>query len=121
MVIPTSLDVYTKLHQAHGDDFSSLLEWSDKQTQKDVAHAVRDLMMASGYFQDLRTNEVRQTLLYNAVQYLGLLSTYSFYMRLSCNDQHALLDRIRIVIDHDFGGTIELSHVSLYHAATKKI
>jgi SAM-dependent methyltransferase len=120
MVTPTSSDVYKRLQEAHGNDFVTLLEWGDEQTQKDVAHAAGDLMMASGYFQDLRTNEGQQTVTYNAAQYLGLLSTYSFYMRLPRDAQHLLFERIRLVIDNDFGGSIELSHISLYHTATKK-
>jgi SAM-dependent methyltransferase len=120
MVTPTSSDVYKKLQQAHGCDFASLLEWGNEQTQMDVANAVGDQMMASGYFQDLRTNQIREVITYSSVQYLGLLSTYSFYMRLSRDDQRGLFERIRHVIDHDLGGSIELSHLSLYHTAIKK-
>ena len=104
MVKPRSLHVYTSLQEVHGKDFVFLLECGDEQTQKDMAHAAGDLIMASGYFQDLRTNEGRWTVMYIAAQYLGLLSTYSFYMQLPRDDQHLLFERIRIVIDNDFGG-----------------
>jgi SAM-dependent methyltransferase len=120
MLTPASSEDYTKLKMAHGEDFANLLEWSKEDTQKNIANAVGDLMMTSGCFEDLRTMEARQTVTYTATQYLGLLSTYSFYMRLSWDDQVALFERIRHVINEDMGGVIELSFVSLYHAATKK-
>jgi SAM-dependent methyltransferase len=120
MLTPASSDDYLKLKLAHGKDFENLLAWSNEDTQKNIANAVGDLMMTSGYFEGLRTMEVRQTVTYTAAQYLGLLSTYSFYIRLSWEDQVSIFERIRQTINVDLGGIIELSFVSLYHAAIKK-
>lgn len=120
MLTPFSASDLEKIKQAHGHEFHSLLAWSNEEFQKEVANSVGDLMMTSGYFENLRTNETRQLVTYTATQYLGLLSTYSFYMRLTVEERSSLFDRIQKAIDEDLGGTIELSYLSLYHVATKK-
>ena len=120
MLTPYSAIDLEKIKQAHGLEFQSLLAWSNEDFQKEVANSVGDLMMKSGHFENLRTNEARQLVTYTAAQYLGLLSTYSFYMRLAVDERISLFERIQKVIDEDLGGTIELSYLSLYHVATKK-
>jgi hypothetical protein len=112
-------DTRIKIEDAHGEDYASLLAWGDERTQYEVANAVGGQILTSGCFQDFQTKKVRQKVQYTASQYLGLLSTYSFYLRLSHPERYELFERIRTVIDHDLGGTIILSYISMYHVATK--
>lgn len=120
MLTPASEREFENIQNAHGTDFHTLLLWSDEDTQKEVANSVGKLMMSSGYFENLRTNEMRRHVTYTSLQYVGLLSTYSFYMRLTPDERLDLFQRIRRTIDEDLGGTITLSYLSLYHVATKK-
>jgi SAM-dependent methyltransferase len=120
MMTPASPDLYRKIEDAHGEDYAALLAWGDEQTQYEVANAVGGHIQTSGWFHSFRTRKVRQTVQYTASQYLGLLSTYSFYLRLSNEERNALFERIQTVIDHELGGTISLSYISLFHAAIKK-
>jgi SAM-dependent methyltransferase len=120
MLTPASESDFEKIKNAHGTDFHELLLWSDEDTQKAVANSVGNLMMSSGYFENLRTNEMRRHVAYTSLQYVGLLSTYSFYMRLTPAERSDLFQRIRRVIDEELSGTISLSYLSLYHVATKK-
>jgi SAM-dependent methyltransferase len=119
MLTPATEIDFEKIKNAHGTEFYELLLWSDEDTQKEVANSVGKLMMSSGYFENLRTSEMRRLVAYTALQYVGLLSTYSFYMRLTPDQRSDLFQRIRRTIDEDLGGTITLSYLSLYHVATK--
>lgn len=112
MLTPSSERDLEKIKQAHGLEFQSLLAYSNE--------SVGELMMKSGHFEILRTNETRQLVTYTAAQYLGLLSTYSFYTRLAVDERVSLFERLQKVVDEDLGGTIEFSYLSLFHAATKK-
>ena len=120
MLTPSSDADFELIKQAHSPDFQALLAWSDEDTQKEVATSVGDIMMESGLFENMRSNEIRRHVIYTAAEYLGLLSTYSFYMRLLPEERSKLFDRIRNVINDELGGSVELSYLSLYHAATKK-
>lgn len=121
MLTPKSRIDFERIKIAHQpDNCNDLLVWSDEDTQKEVATTVGVRMMASNLFVNFRSHEMRRSLLYTATQYLGLLSTYSQYIRLSPNVKSNLFGRIRKVIDDELGGQLELSYLSMYHVATKK-
>jgi SAM-dependent methyltransferase len=120
MLTPKSRADFERIKAAHHPNCNDLLVWSDEETQKEVATMVGQLMMESGLFSNFRSREMRRSVTYTTNQYLGLLSTYSQYIRLSSDVKSILFERIRTVIDEELGGELELSYLSMYHVATKK-
>jgi SAM-dependent methyltransferase len=120
MLTPKSRADFERIKAAHQPNCNDLLVWSDEETQKEVATMVGQRMMESGLFSNFRSREMRRSVTYTTSQYLGLLSTYSQYIRLSADVKSILFERIRKVIDEELGGKLELSYLSMYHVATKK-
>lgn len=92
----------------------------DEQMQLKMTNDVAQQMMASGLFEDLRTNKTRNIVTVSRQEYLGLLTTYSPYIRLDPLTRTKLMQILGQVIDEEMGGSIEMSYLSVYHIATKK-
>lgn len=110
-----------QLQIAHDEvDCSTLLVWSDEDKSIKGIQSIGDSMIESGLFENLIVNEARTFATYSTQRYLGLLSTYSPYIRLEPGVRASLFGRIEKLIDDTMGGQLELSHITLSQMATKK-
>jgi hypothetical protein len=56
---------------------------------------------------------------YSTDEYLMLLNTYSPYLKLDPQPKDALFTGLRNSIERDFGGSLQLSHISAFHKFDK--
>lgn len=104
---------------AHAPDCLDLLTWTDEEKSLQGIRRMGNLMMDSGCFESIGSNTIRTHVTYNTAQYLGLLSSYSPYIKLAPEVRAALFDRLERCIEGKLGGTVELNYLSTYQVATK--
>jgi hypothetical protein len=78
------------------------------------------MVIDSGQFQNLRSQQFLCEVTYSVDDYLTLLTTYSPYLALEANSRNALFEGLREKIEHNLGGSIQLSYLSAFHIAEKQ-
>ncbi len=78
------------------------------------------IVIDSGQFQGLISEQFLCEVTYSVDDYLTLLSTYSPYLKLDAKSRNALFEGLREKIEHNFGGSIQLSYLSAFHIAKKQ-
>jgi SAM-dependent methyltransferase len=74
-------------------------------------------ILESGHFTDLTTEILSFSTEYTVDDYLGLLSTYSPYLKLAPETQQALFGGLRQVIQEKVGDRLELNYLSALQVA----
>jgi SAM-dependent methyltransferase len=114
-----SYQVYQKLSKVYQVHAPSLERYEDRETQEKIVQGLGRILSESEHFKDLVAGHIECEVTYTVEQYLTLLHTYSPYLKLDQETQKALFDGLRDTIEHDFGGSLQLSHLSAFHIAQK--
>jgi len=91
----------------------------DRETQEEILRGLGEMVIDSGQFKDLKSGQTLSEVTYNVDEYLMLLNTYSPYLKLAPHSKEELFTALRDMIEHDFGGSLELSYISAFHIAQK--
>jgi protein-L-isoaspartate O-methyltransferase len=111
--------VYQRLSEIYQIHAPSLDRYEDKETQEEILRGLGQMITDSGQFKDLVAGHVESELTYTTDEYLTLLNTYSPYLKLEPQTKAALFTGLRDRIDHEFGGSLQLSYISAFHIAQK--
>ncbi|MFY8149277.1 MAG: class I SAM-dependent methyltransferase [Prochlorococcaceae cyanobacterium] len=94
--------------------------YEDSQAQEAILAGLGQMMLDSGWLQNLATETLEAFFSYTPEQYLSLLSTYSPYMKLEQIKRTTLFYALRECLAEKSIDTIPLSCLSAYHMAQKK-
>lgn len=111
--------VYQSLSEIYQIHTPSLDRYEDKETQEEILRGLGQMITDSGQFKDLVAGHVESEVTYTVDEYLMLLNTYSPYLKLEPQSKEALFAELRDTIDHEFGGSLQLSYISAFHMAQK--
>ncbi|WP_017655119.1 class I SAM-dependent methyltransferase [Fortiea contorta] len=116
-----SYEVYQRLSEIYQRHAPLLDRYEDEKTQDDILQKLGNMSIDSGQFQDLIGGKITVELTYSVDKYLTLLNTYSPYIKLDADTKKLLFADLRDCIESNFGGALQLSYISAYHVAKKKI
>lgn len=116
-----NLQVHQLLNPVYQEHAPWLGAYEMRATQEQILFELGQVVLDSGEFQDLVAGQVTTRLTYNAADYLALLETYSPYLELHPPRRQALLAGLRQRLDQELGGRIELTYLSAFHLARKKL
>ncbi|MGF1523110.1 MAG: class I SAM-dependent methyltransferase [Leptolyngbyaceae cyanobacterium] len=105
-----------KIYQAHAPKLS---KFEDIETQEKILQGLGQIIVDSGYFQNIVSGSVESEAIYSTNEYLALLNTYSPYLKLETQTREILFGALRNKIESDFGGRLQLSYISAFHIAQK--
>jgi SAM-dependent methyltransferase len=114
-----SYQVYQRLSEVYQIHAPSLDRYEDRETQEDILKNLGEMITDSGQFKNLVDANVESEVTYTTDEYLTLLNTYSPYLELEPQTKEALFAQLRNRIDHQFGGSLQLSYISAFHIAQK--
>ncbi|MEB3337125.1 MAG: class I SAM-dependent methyltransferase [Leptolyngbyaceae bacterium] len=112
-------DVHQCLSEIYQVHAPSLAKYEARETQVAILRGLGQMVLDSGQFKNLVTEQLVCEVVYNANDYLTLLSTYSPYLALDSQTRDALFAGLRDKIEQNLGGTIHLSYLSAFHVAQK--
>lgn len=112
-------EVYQRLSEIYQLYAPSLNRYEDRETQEEILRGLGEMVIDSGQFKDLKSGQTLSEVTYNVDEYLMLLNTYSPYLKLAPHSKEELFTALRDMIEHDFGGSLELSYISAFHIAQK--
>jgi SAM-dependent methyltransferase len=115
-----SYEVYQALSKIYQQYAPSLDRYEDRDTQEEILRGLGQMALDSGQFKDLIAGTMVFEVTYSIDEYLMLLNTYSPYLKLDPQRKDALFTGLRNGIEHDFGGSLQLSYTSAFHKFEKK-
>lgn len=136
-MFPTVPQVMERIIDVHTQTFSSIAAassdankdhgkfslWHFWKTGSDPTKLATDVeakLDASALFDDYRTGHTTTKVRYSAEEFVGVLSTYSPYIRLTETVRNQLFTRLIAVINSEMNGTMDMTFHSVYNVATKK-
>lgn len=114
-----SYEMYQVLHEVYETYAPSLARYEGRETQEENLRSLGEIVVNSGKFRDLVSEQVAFEVTYSTDDYLTLLSTLSPYLKLEPQTRDSLFEALREKVDKNFGGNIQLSHLSAFHIAQK--
>ncbi|MBW4518112.1 MAG: methyltransferase domain-containing protein [Scytolyngbya sp. HA4215-MV1] len=111
--------VYQHLQAVYQRHAPALARYETQAEQEEILRKLGQLMMDSGYFQTVITEQVKVEVTYTVDDYLTLLNTYSPYLKLEPSIQKSLFAELRETITQISGNTLDLSYLSAFHIASK--
>ncbi|MBW4633450.1 MAG: class I SAM-dependent methyltransferase [Iphinoe sp. HA4291-MV1] len=111
--------VYQRLSEVYQVYAPSLDRYEDRETQEDILRGLGKIVIDSGQFKDLISGQVTSEVTYTVDEYLTVLNTYSPYLKLDPQTKNALFAGLKHRIEHEFGGSLQLSYISAFHIAQK--
>lgn len=114
-----SYEVYQSLSKVYQVHAPSLDRYEDRKTQEDILKQLGNLVIDSGLFKNLICGQVTSGVTYTVDEYLMLLNTYSPYLKLEPHSKERLFAELKHLIEHSFGGSLQLSYISAFHIAQK--
>lgn len=119
-IIPEhSYEMYQVLHEVYQTYAPSLARYEGRETQEENLRCLGEIVVKSGKFRDLLSEKVAFEVTYSTADYLNLLITLSPYLKLEPQTRHSLFEALREKVEKNFGGNIQLSHLSAFHIAQK--
>jgi SAM-dependent methyltransferase len=115
-----SYEVYQSLSKIYQQYAPSLDRYEDRETQEEILRGLGQMALDSGQFKNLVAGTMVSEVTYSTDEYLMLLNTYSPYLKLDPQHKDALFAGLRNGIEHDFGGSLQLSYISAFHKFDKK-
>lgn len=112
-------EVYQSLSSVYQVHAPSLDRYEDSETQQQILRGLGQMLADSEQFKNLVSGHVESEVTYTVDKYLTLLNTYSPYLKLDPQSKEALFAGLRDRIEHDFGGSLQLSYLSAFHIAQK--
>lgn len=98
----------------------ALARYETQATQEENLERFARVVLGSGYFTDLVSEQLVCEASYSTDDYLLLLSSYSPYIALAPEVRTALFAALRETIEQRFGGTLPLSYLSAYQVGRKR-
>jgi SAM-dependent methyltransferase len=114
-----SYEVCQSLSKIYQQYAPSLDRYEDRETQEAILRGLGQMALDSGQFKDLVAGTMVSEVTYSTDEYLMLLNTYSPYLKLDPQPKDALFAGLRNSIEHDFGGSLQLSYISAFHKFDK--
>jgi SAM-dependent methyltransferase len=115
-----SYEVYQSLSKIYQQYAPSLDRYEDRETQEEILRGLGQMALDSGQFENLVAGTMASKVTYSTDEYLMLLNTYSPYLKLDPQHKDVLFEGLRNSIEHDFGGSLQLSYISAFHKFEKK-
>jgi SAM-dependent methyltransferase len=112
-------EVYQRLSEVYQVYAPSLSRYEQRETQEEILRGLGQMVIDSGQFKDLVSDQVMSEITYTVNDYLALLNTYSPYLALDPQSREALFEGLRETIEQNYEGRIELSYLSAFHIARK--
>lgn len=97
----------------------SIEPYEGKQTQQEHLQLFGEMVIDSGQFKDLVSEQFSFQVTYSANDYLMLLSTYSPYLKLEPRSRERLFAGLKEKIEQNCGDKIQLSYFSAFQIAKK--
>ncbi|MBD2102341.1 class I SAM-dependent methyltransferase [Leptolyngbya sp. FACHB-261] len=115
-----SYEVYLSLSEVYQAHAPSLKRYEDRDTQEEILRGLGQIATESGQFKNLVSGQVMSEVTYSIDEYLMLLTTYSPYLKLEPQSGEALFAGLRHKVEHEFGGSLQLSYLSAFHIASRR-
>ena len=112
-------EVYQRLSEVYQVYAPSLSRYEERETQEKILRGLGQMVIDSGQFKDLVSDQVMSEVTYTVNDYLALLNTYSPYLALNPQSREALFKGLRETIEQNYEGHIQLSYLSASHIARK--
>ncbi|MBE9209558.1 class I SAM-dependent methyltransferase [Nostoc sp. LEGE 06077] len=111
--------VYQSLSEVYQKHAPSLDRYESWERQQEIFKGFESILVDSGQFKDIQFGQVTSEVVYSTDEYLTLLNTYSPYLKLEPDTKKVLFAELSERIDHDFGGSLQLSYISAFHIGKK--
>lgn len=113
-------EVHQALFEVYQAYAPNLAKYEDTQSHQKPLDKKGQEVLDSGYFQDLVSEQVISQVNYTVDDYIALLTTLSPYIKLESELRSTLLAKLKKTLKLNFGNTLELSYLSMFHMARKK-
>lgn len=113
-------ELYPLLNQVYQTHAPSLAPYEEMRTHEENLSRLADLVIDSGYFQDLLSEQLVCEVTYSIDDYLALLSTLSPYIMLSPQQRHSLFAGLKETLERNCGSQIQTSYLSVLQIAKKR-
>lgn len=112
-------EVYRALEEVYQTHAPSLASYEGKKIQEEHLAGFGKIVLDSGYFKNLISEQIPCEVTYSVGDYLTLLSTYSPYLELDAATRGSLFQGLKDKIESTFGSTLELSYLCAFQVARK--
>ncbi len=112
--------VHQALQEAYQVHVPSLSQHKGKEVHEAELRAFEQVVIQSGQFKDVIFEQTLWEATYSVDEYLTLLSTFSQYLQLNTGSKNSLFEELRIKINENLGGCLQLLNISAFHIARKK-
>ncbi|MBV8887649.1 MAG: class I SAM-dependent methyltransferase [Chroococcidiopsidaceae cyanobacterium CP_BM_RX_35] len=119
MELQPRYEVYQDLSEVYKVHAPSLARYEEREDQEESLRWLGQVVIDSGKFKELVSEQFECEVTYSVKDYLMLLSTYSPYLKLDSQSRDALFAGLREKIEQNYGGSLELSYLSAFHIARK--
>lgn len=120
MTMQPALNLYERFRPVYAEFAPNLGIYETRETQEASLKELGQVAIASGYFGDLTTKIVACTATYTIDDYLGLLNTYSPYLKMPSQARADLFAGLRAVIQQEVGEKLELHYLSAAQVMRKR-
>lgn len=114
-------EVYQVLNEVYQTQVPSLAQFHEEQRGSQEEHLRRfgQMVIDSGQFKNLVSEQLMCEVTYSIDDYLALLSTYSPYIALDPQNRNSLFEGLKEVLEMNCGRSIQTSYLSAFHIAQK--
>lgn len=119
MQLQPRYEMYQVLEEVYKIYAPSLAGFEQRETQEENLTSFGQIVMDSGRFKDLVSEQLVCEVTYSIDDYLALLSTYSPYIELGQENRDSLFEGLREKIEHNSGASIQLSYLCAFQVARK--
>lgn len=114
-------EVCQSLQEAYQKYAPSLGKYEDRETQTQSLRKLGQIVVDSGYFGGLVSEQMEWEVTYSVDDYLLLLNTYSPYMALQPQQREGLFALLKKILEQHGANSVQLSYLSAFHIAQKTL